>query len=141
MIIYPAIDLRGGNCVRLVQGDFAQTTVFSDDPLQQAQKWAECGAGWLHVVDLDGARQEANDNRAVICDIAKKLSIPVQTGGGIRTMADIKELIRHGVSRVILGTAAVNDPDFAARTLVQGTLLMIITIPLFMTCAISLLGL
>ncbi len=115
MIIYPAIDLRGGNCVRLVQGDFSQTRVFSDSPLEQAQKWVDCGASWLHVVDLDGARQESNDNRAIICDIAKKISIPVQTGGGIRTMADIKELISHGVSRVILGTAAVNDPDFAAR--------------------------
>ncbi len=115
MIIYPAIDLRSGNCVRLVQGDFDKTTVFSDDPLQMAKKWETCGASWLHLVDLDGARQEKSDNRAIICDIASKLSIPVQTGGGIRTMADIDELLSHGVSRVILGTAAVKDPDFAAK--------------------------
>lgn len=115
MIIYPAIDLRGGNCVRLLQGDFDKTTVFSDSPIQTAEKWASCGASWLHLVDLDGARQEKNDNRAIICDIASKLTIPVQTGGGIRTMADIDELLSHGVSRVILGTAAVKDPDFAAK--------------------------
>lgn len=115
MIIYPAIDLRGGQCVRLLQGDFAKTTVFSDNPLQTAQKWAACGASWLHIVDLDGARQENSNNRSVICNIAKKLSIPVQTGGGIRTMTDIDELLAHGVARVILGTAAVEDPDFVAR--------------------------
>lgn len=115
MIIYPAIDLRGGHCVRLVQGDFSRSTVYSAEPLSQAQQWAACGASWLHVVDLDGARQEKSDNRSVICDIAQKLSVPVQTGGGIRTMADIKELLSHGVSRVILGTAAVQNPDFAAK--------------------------
>ncbi len=114
MIIYPAIDLRGGKCVRLRQGDFDQTTIYSDDPVTMAKKWESCGAKWLHVVDLDGARQEAS-NRAVICEIAKNLSIPVQTGGGIRTMADVEELLEHGVSRVILGTAAVRDPDFTAK--------------------------
>lgn len=119
MIIYPAIDLRGGQCVRLLQGDFNQTTVYSDNPLQTAIKWADCGASWLHLVDLDGARQEKSDNRAVICDIASRLSVPVQTGGGIRTMADIEELLGHGVARVILGTAAVQDPDFAARAVAQ----------------------
>ncbi len=115
MIIYPAIDLRGGQCVRLVQGDFEQTTVYSRNPLETAQHWAACGASWLHLVDLDGARQEGTDNRAVICDIAAALSIPVQTGGGIRTMADIHELLSHGIARVILGTAAVENPDFAAE--------------------------
>ncbi|MBQ4517724.1 MAG: 1-(5-phosphoribosyl)-5-[Clostridia bacterium] len=115
MIIYPAIDLRGGHCVRLLQGDFDKTTVFSDNPLQTAQKWASCGSSWLHVVDLDGARQEQSDNRRIICDIASNLSIPVQTGGGIRTMSDVDELLAHGVSRVILGTVAVQDPDFVAR--------------------------
>ena len=112
MIIYPAIDLRGGKCVRLLQGDYDQTTVYSDSPVETAKKWEACGARWLHVVDLDGARQEAS-NRGVICDIAKALSIPVQTGGGIRTMADIEELLSRGVSRVILGTAAVQNPEFA----------------------------
>ncbi len=119
MIIYPAIDLRGGQCVRLLQGDFNQTTVYSDAPLEMAKKWASCGASWLHLVDLDGARQEAGDNRAIICDIATKLSIPVQTGGGIRTMSDIDELIGHGVSRVILGTVAVENPDFVAEAVLK----------------------
>lgn len=115
MIIYPAIDLRGGRCVRLVQGDFEQTTEYSKNPMETALHWAECGASWLHLVDLDGARQEKTDNCSIICDIASRLSIPVQTGGGIRTMADIEELLSHGVARVILGTAAVQNPDFAAE--------------------------
>ena len=114
MIIYPAIDLRGGKCVRLLQGDYDQTTVYSDSPVEMAKKWESCGAEFLHVVDLDGARQEAS-NRAVICEIAKTLSIPVQTGGGIRTMDDVEELFSGGISRVILGTVAVKDPDFVAR--------------------------
>lgn len=113
MILYPAIDLRGGKCVRLLQGDYDQTTVYSDSPVEMAKKWEACGARWLHVVDLDGARQEAS-NRIVICEIAKTLSIPVQTGGGIRTMEDVEELFSGGISRVILGTVAVKDPDFVA---------------------------
>ena len=115
MIIYPAIDLRGGRCVRLVQGDFEQTTEYSKNPMETALHWAECGASWLHLVDLDGARQEKTDNRSIICDIASRLSIPVQTGGGIRTMADIEELLSHGVARVILGTAAVQNPDLRQK--------------------------
>ncbi len=111
MIIYPAIDLRGGKCVRLRQGDFDQSTIYSDNPVDTAKKWESCGAKWLHVVDLDGARQEAS-NRSIICEIAKRLSIPVQTGGGVRTMDDVDELLENGVSRVILGTAAVKNPDF-----------------------------
>ncbi len=114
MIIYPAIDLRGGKCVRLLQGDYDQTTVYSDSPVEMAKKWESCGASWLHVVDLDGARQEAS-NRKVICEIAGALSIPVQTGGGIRTMEDIEDLLSHGISRVILGTVAVQNPDFVAQ--------------------------
>lgn len=112
MILYPAIDLRGGECVRLMQGDFDQTTVYSKEPLKTAQKWAASGAPWLHMVDLDGARQENSNNRAVICEVAKSLHIPVQTGGGVRTMADVEELLEGGVSRVILGTVAVKNPAF-----------------------------
>ncbi len=115
MIIYPAIDLRGGKCVRLLRGDFDQTTVYSDDPVTMAKKWEACDAKWLHVVDLDGARQEKSDNRAIIIKIAQSLSIPVQTGGGIRTMDDVDELLSGGVSRVILGTVAVENPDFVAE--------------------------
>ncbi|MBR6728655.1 MAG: 1-(5-phosphoribosyl)-5-[Clostridia bacterium] len=111
MIVYPAIDLRGGKCVRLLQGDFDKTTVYSDSPVEMAKQWEAQGAEWLHVVDLDGARQEKSNNRSVICEIAGTLSIPVQTGGGIRTMEDIKELLEAGVSRVILGTVAVQNPE------------------------------
>ena len=118
MIIYPAIDLRGGKCVRLLQGDYDQTTIYSDSPVEMAKKWENLGARWLHVVDLDGARQEAS-NRSVICEIAKTLSIPVQTGGGIRTMEDIDELLSRGISRVILGTIAVKNPDFVAEAVAK----------------------
>ena len=113
MIVYPAIDLRGGKCVRLLQGDFDKTTVYSDSPVEMAKQWEAQGAEWLHVVDLDGARQEQSNNRSVICEIAGTLSIPVQTGGGIRSMEDIKELLEAGVSRVILGTVAVQNPELA----------------------------
>ncbi|MBR7163915.1 MAG: 1-(5-phosphoribosyl)-5-[Clostridia bacterium] len=116
MILYPAIDLRGGKCVRLLQGDYDQTTVYSDSPVEMAKKWENCGARFLHVVDLDGARQEAS-NRAIICEIAKTLSIPVQTGGGIRSIADIEALLTGGISRVILGTVAVQNPDFVEQAI------------------------
>lgn len=114
MIIYPAIDLRGRKCVRLTQGCYHEMTVFSDDPVEIALRWQDAGAGWLHVVDLDAARGEGPANRGIIEEIVKRVSIPVQTGGGIRTMADIEDRIAMGISRVILGTSAVNRPDLVA---------------------------
>lgn len=110
MIIYPAIDIRGGKCVRLTQGRYDDITIFSDDPVNMALQFQNAGAKYLHVVDLDGARGDT-DNRGIISRIAKELSIPVQTGGGIRTMADIEAVLEFGISRVILGTTAVKNPE------------------------------
>ena len=116
MIIYPAIDIRGGKCVRLTQGRYDDITIFSDNPVNMALQFQNAGAKYLHVVDLDGARGDT-DNREIISRIAKTLSIPVQTGGGIRTMADIEEILGFGISRVILGTSAVKDPEWLAKPL------------------------
>ncbi len=114
MIIYPAIDIRGGKCVRLTQGRYDDITIFSDDPVNMALQFQKAGAKNLHVVDLDGARGD-NDNREIIRRIAKELSIPVQTGGGIRTMADIEAVLEFGISRVILGTSAVRNPEIVSE--------------------------
>jgi len=110
MTIYPAIDIRGGKCVRLKQGRYDDITIFSDDPVKMALQFRNAGVKFLHVVDLDAARGDG-DNREIIKTIAKELSIPVQVGGGIRTMADVEEVLGFGVSRVIIGTSAVKDPE------------------------------
>ena len=112
MIIFPAIDIRDGNYVRLEEGDFNRETVFGDDPPAMARHLEEQGAQYLHVIDLDGAKGEGNDNSAVISEIAQNISIPVQTGGGIRDFEKIRKMLDGGVERVILGTAAVQDPSF-----------------------------
>ena len=111
MIIYPAIDLKNGQCVRLYKGDMNKDTVYNDDPADQALSWARAGFSWLHVVDLDGAVRGAPANHAAVQKIIKAADIPVQLGGGIRTMAQIEKWLNEGVSRVILGTIAVRDPD------------------------------
>jgi len=111
MELIPAIDLKGGKCVRLYQGDYSQETVFSDDPAGMAVKWASMGAPRLHLVDLDGAARGEPCHLAVIGDIARAISIPVQVGGGIRQTATIGKLLDAGVQRVILGTVAVEQPD------------------------------
>ena len=111
MIIFPAIDIRGGKCVRLFKGDFAQETVFSDAPEEMAKKWAAMGAKYLHLVDLDGALQGQSVNLPVIKRIIEAVDIPVELGGGIRTMDNIDTLLALGVNRVILGSAAVNNPQ------------------------------
>jgi phosphoribosylformimino-5-aminoimidazole carboxamide ribotide isomerase len=111
--LYPAIDLRGGRCVRLHQGDYARETVFGDDPVGQAQAFADAGAQWVHIVDLDAARTGDPVNRPVIAAVAAAvtgLGVRVQTGGGVRSVADAAELAAAGVARVVLGTAAVADP-------------------------------
>lgn len=110
MIIYPAIDIMGGRCVRLLQGRFDSETVYGDDPVLMAEKWVSLGAQWLHTVDLDGAKDGISSNRQIIYEIAKKINVPVQMGGGIRTMEDISQALSSGVERVILGTSAVRDP-------------------------------
>ena len=111
MEVIPAIDLKGGKCVRLYQGDYRQETVFSDDPLGMALHWSSSGASRLHLVDLDGAAKGEPRHWPVIAEIAKAINIPVQVGGGIRRMETIERLLGSGVDRVILGTAAIEDPE------------------------------
>jgi len=122
MIIFPAIDLRGGKCVRLLRGDPVAQTVYADDPAETAAQFAEAGAEWLHVVNLDGALGEvgpAARNLEAIQSILDGVDIPIQVGGGIRTIEDIEQLLAMGVTRVILGTMAVERtrqmPDVIAR--------------------------
>jgi phosphoribosylformimino-5-aminoimidazole carboxamide ribotide isomerase len=111
VILYPAIDLKDGQCVRVVHGDFATATVFNDDPAAQARTWVAAGFEWLHVVDLNGSAEGRAVNGHAVEAILKAVSIPVQLGGGVRSMGSIEGWIEAGVSRVILGTAAVRDPD------------------------------
>lgn len=115
--LYPAIDIRGGKCVRLIQGDYNRETVYHDNPVEAALAWQEQGAQWIHVVDLDGAKEGRPVNDELIGEIARTVSIPVQTGGGLRTAADVDRLLSLGVSRVILGTAAIEDRPFVTEVL------------------------
>lgn len=115
MQIFPAIDILGGKAVRLRQGRYDQVTVYNDDPVEQARIWASGGAEWLHVVDLDGARDGVPANIEVVARIVKKAHVPVQTGGGIRSMETLDRLYDAGVTRTVLGTSLVTDPDFVAR--------------------------
>ena len=115
MIIYPAIDIRGGRCVRLTEGRFDAETVFADDPAEMALKWAGLGAEFLHLVDLDGALAGEGKNVPVIQRILKSVSIPVQLGGGIRNLETIEKLLELGVTRLILGSAAVKNPELVAE--------------------------
>lgn len=111
MILFPAIDLKEGQCVRLVRGDMAQATVFSIDPPSQAKTFEDQGFEYLHVVDLDGAFAGQPMNAQAVEKILERIKLPVQLGGGIRDMRTIDGWLRKGVSRVIIGTAAVRDPD------------------------------
>ncbi len=115
MIIYPAIDIRGGRCVRLTEGRFDAETVFADDPSAMAKKWEACGAEFLHLVDLDGALAGEGKNLPVIQKILASVKIPVQLGGGIRNMQAIEKLLALGVQRVILGSAAVKNPQLVEQ--------------------------
>lgn len=115
MIIFPAIDLRGGKCVRLIQGDFDKETVYSDDPQATALKWQAAGAKFLHVVDLDGARAGSPKNLDAIKKILDAVAIPIEVGGGIRTLDDMEQLLSLGVRRVILGSIAVENPALVAE--------------------------
>ncbi len=109
MEIIPAVDIRGGRCVRLQQGDFARETVFADDPAAAARRWQDAGARRLHVVDLDGAREGRPVNEPSIRHILAEVSVPVQLGGGLRDVAAINRYLESGVERVVLGTAALKD--------------------------------
>jgi len=117
MIVIPAIDLRGGKCVRLLHGDFAAETVYGDDPVAMARHWQEAGASVLHVVDLDGAAAGEPRQTALIRAICAALTIPVELGGGLRTLAHITAAFDAGVARVVLGTAAVGDPSLVRAAL------------------------
>ncbi len=111
MIIYPAIDLKNGQCVRLHKGDMGAATIYNDDPAQQAAEWARQGFSWLHVVDLNGAVDGHPVNVEAVRAILSAADLPVQLGGGIRSLQQIEHWLGEGVSRVILGTAAVKNPD------------------------------
>lgn len=112
MRIYPAIDIKDGKCVRLLRGSFDDVTVYGDDPAEMAKKWEAQGGEYIHVVDLDGAVKGHGVNAEAIRRICESVSVPVQTGGGIRTMEDIESKLSCGISRVIIGTKAVSDPEF-----------------------------
>jgi phosphoribosylformimino-5-aminoimidazole carboxamide ribotide isomerase len=116
MIIYPAIDLRGGRVVRLNEGRPDRETVFSDDPVAAVQRWIDEGAAWIHMVNLDGAFAEANSNGAIL-EKAAALGVPIQFGGGLRTLDDIDVAIQRGASRVVLGTIAVQNPALVEAAL------------------------
>jgi phosphoribosylformimino-5-aminoimidazole carboxamide ribotide isomerase len=114
VIVIPAIDLRRGRCVRLFRGDVEAETVYDDDPVEVAKRFEAEGARRLHVVDLDAARGEGS-NRDVVKEICRNVAIPVQLGGGLRTMTAIEQAVTDGASRVILGTAAASEPDVVER--------------------------
>ncbi len=113
MIVYPAIDIRGGQCVRLSQGDYAREKVYNPDPVDQAREWVRRGAEWIHVVDLDGAKDGTPANRDLISRIVRDCHVPVQLGGGIRTLALAEQYLALGVSRLVLGSLLVRDRDTA----------------------------
>jgi phosphoribosylformimino-5-aminoimidazole carboxamide ribotide isomerase len=115
MEIIPAVDIKGGKCVRLYQGDYSQETVFSHDPVAVAINWQAQGAGRLHVVDLDGAASGKPRNIAVIQAVVREVNLPVQLGGGIRDEITVAKLLAMGINRVILGTAAVDNPEMVKR--------------------------
>lgn len=117
--IYPAIDIRGGKCVRLIQGDYNQETIFHDSPLEMAKQWVLEGASWLHLVDLDGARSGELTNSEAIAAIAKESGVSVQVGGGVRDLQRLEYLLSLGVTRVIIGSAAVDDPVFVKEALTK----------------------
>jgi phosphoribosylformimino-5-aminoimidazole carboxamide ribotide isomerase len=111
MIIYPAIDLRKGKCVRLYQGDYQRETIYSADPFSMTIEFVSDGATWLHIVDLDGAKDPGQNQGSLIAEIIKANNVNVQTGGGIRTKSQVENLLEHGAERVIIGSMAVEDSD------------------------------
>ena len=115
MLIIPAIDLRGGQCVRLRQGDYAQETVFGADPAAMARRWVEQGAAFLHVVDLDGAKEGRPINGKSIQAIVSASGVPCQLGGGIRTEADMVQALDWGVTRVVIGSRALREPGWLEK--------------------------
>lgn len=117
MILYPAIDLLDGRAVRLLKGDYSKVTVYAEDPVAMARQMRAEGASWLHIVDLNAAKNGGRENLALIARIAAETGLKIQNGGGIRDMASLKARLDAGVSRAILGTAAIESPDFAREAL------------------------
>ncbi len=115
MQIYAAIDIKNGKCVRLKQGNFDDVTIYEQNPVKAAQNWIAQGATYLHIVDLDGAKQGHSENENIIEDIVKLSDVPVQTGGGVRSLEDIERKLSKGVARVILGTVAVKQPELVQK--------------------------
>lgn len=111
MILYPAIDIRGGRCVRLIEGDFDRETTYDSDPSSAARRWVEAGANWLHIVDLDGAVEGRPVNREAIAQIRASVDVPIQLGGGLRHLTDLEDALGGGIDRAILGTVALRDPE------------------------------
>ena len=126
MIIFPAVDIRNGKCVRLLQGRVEEETIYFEDPVAVAQQWESEGAEWLHLVDLDGAMSSGADNRALAKKIFKTVRIPVQFGGGVRQMSDLQDLLEAGAGRVILGTAAVSAADFLSNALARFSMRVVV---------------
>ena len=114
--IFPAIDLRGGNCVRLLQGDYSRETIYRTTPVEQATLFQEAGASWVHIVDLDAALSGDPVNHLIIKEIAEVLDIPIQVGGGIRTQKDARSMFDAGVERVVIGTVAIENPDIVSAS-------------------------
>ena len=114
--IFPAIDLRGGNCVRLLQGDYSRETIYGTTPVKQATLFQEAGASWVHIVDLDAALSGDPVNHLIIKEIAEVLDIPIQVGGGIRTQKDARNMFDAGVERVVIGTVAIESPDIVSES-------------------------
>jgi len=117
--VIPAIDLQGGRCVRLVQGDFDRSTVYGDDPAGMARRWESAGAARIHVVDLDGAKEGGPRQLATVAEIVKAVQVPVQLGGGMRTVEDIEAALAVGVERVMIGTRAIEAPEFVDEALAR----------------------
>ena len=112
MIIFPDIELQNGKCVNLVRGQMDQPVIYERDPVEAAKEFAQQGAQWLHVVDLDAAHARETDNSELVCEIIKSVHVPVQVAGGVRSMAAVDWWFEHGAERVVIGTAAVKDPHF-----------------------------
>ena len=119
MRIYPAIDIIDGACVRLVQGDYSQKTKFADDPCEIAVRWQNEGGEFIHIVDLDGARNGEMPNFDLIVKIADKLNIPIEVGGGVRNMECVEKYLDNGINRVIIGTSALSNPDFVKEAVAK----------------------
>lgn len=115
MIIYPAIDLRNGKCIRLYQGDYQRETIYSNDPFSTAKKFISDGASWLHIVDLDGAKDPDQSQTSLILSLIKANNVNVQTGGGIRTKCQAENLLEQGAARIVVGSLAVKNKKEVAH--------------------------